>query len=182
MTDVDQSVELELEPPPRGKSPLKFWGLIAAAVLFAGGAGGAAWYFLLGGNARPVSEQAKPVEAPLPVFLDLKPIVITVSSRAGPSHFVQLGASFQVSGSSASEMITALLPKVQDTIRQTLLNFKSDDLQTPEGVDRARAALLRRLNGMLKQELGPERIERGNPHKVGEGLIHNIYFATLVIE
>src|SRR5580658_7334395 len=115
MSDIDQGVELDLEdePSPR-RSPLKFWAMIVAALLVVGAGGGAAWYYLLGGKERFAPAEPRVIEAPLPYFFDLKPFVVTVESRSGPSKFVQLGLSFQLPNASAAELITAVLPKVQD--------------------------------------------------------------------
>lgn len=182
MTDVDQSVALELEGgerPAKGKSKLLM--IVVAAVLLLG-IGGAVWFFLFGGKAMVFGEAAKPVEAPLPTFYDMKPIVVTVTSKQGPSHFVQLGTSLQLADAAGSEMIAAILPKIQDAIRQTVLTFKSEELQTPEGIERLRTALLPRLNEVLAQAVGPERLEKATRGKHGGKAIENLYFSSLIVE
>src|SRR5689334_13643990 len=165
MTDIDQGVDLEEAPAAKGSS--KRLLMIVGGALLLLGIGGGAWFFLLGGKAMLMGGggPAKPVEAPLPTFYDLKPVVVTVTSKQGPSHFVQLGVSLQLADSSGSEMLAALLPKIQDAIRQTVLTFKSEELQTPEGVERLRAAMLPRLNEMLAQALGHERLEKASGGK-----------------
>jgi flagellar basal body-associated protein FliL len=62
-----------------------------------------------------------------------------------------------------------------------VLAFKSDDLQTPDGINKMRAALLTHLNEALVRLLGGERVAQwtGDEKK---GLIKNIYFPTLVVE
>jgi flagellar FliL protein len=183
MSDIDQSVGLALdEKPPSGKSRLKFLMIVAAAVLAVGVGGGACWYYLLGGKAHFAGADPKQAEAPLPLFLELKPFVVTIASRNGPSRFVQLGLSFQLPNSAASDLVNAVLPKVQDTLRETLLTFKSEDLQSPDGLNRVRAAMLARLNQVLVQVLGEERIRRTQGDGHSGGLIENIYFSTLVVE
>jgi flagellar FliL protein len=181
MTDIDQGVELGLEEDEPAKGGMKRWLMIGGGAVLLLVLGGAGWYFFLGGKEH-FGGPAKPVEAPLPSFLDLKPLVVTVPSRNGPSRFVQLGVSFQLSDAAAGEMITAVLPKVQDGMRQVLLTFKSEDLQTPEGIDKARAAMLARLNAILVQVLGRERVVKATGGKPDAPLIQNIYFATLIIE
>jgi flagellar FliL protein len=179
MTDIDQDAELDLEEPS-GRSPLLKWGLIGLVVLVLIGAGGAAWYFFLGGREHP--QQAKEVEIPLPYFLDLKSFVVSMPNGSGTPHFVQLGISLQLPRSAAGEMVTAVLPEIQDAMRQTLLGFKIEDLQTPAGVDRVRKAMTEHLNEVMLRVLGPERIAKltsGTPNGV---FVQNILFATLIVE
>jgi flagellar protein FliL len=185
MTHVDQGAELDYEEEAEGgggRSKLKLIVVILAGLLLVGGAGGAAWYFLLGGRAYLSPAEPKKVEAPLPYFFELKPFVVSVSSRNGPSRFVQLGLSFQLPGSGAGELITAILPQVQDALRQTVLSFKSEDLQSPDGVEKVRVALMTTVNKTLAKDLGPDRLEKVNPGKPNEGFVQNIYFSQLIVE
>src|ERR1700733_14102714 len=112
---ADTSLDLR---EPRGSSPLLKWALIGMTLLVLLGAGGAAWYFFLGGREHFSSQQPK-VEAPLPYFLELKPFVVTMPSSSGVTHFVQLGVSLQLPRAPAGEMVTSLLPEIQDTMGQT---------------------------------------------------------------
>ncbi len=180
MTDIDQGVELGLDEDKPATGGMKRWLMIGGGAVLLLVLGAAGWYFLLGGKEHLAG--AKPVEAPLPSFLDLKPLVVTVPSRNGPSHFVQLGASFQLTDAAGGEMITAVLPKVQDAMRQVLLTFKSEDLQTPEGIDKARAAMLAKVNAILVQVLGHERVVKATGGKPDAPVVQAIYFATLIIE
>ncbi|HVH81908.1 MAG TPA: flagellar basal body-associated FliL family protein [Stellaceae bacterium] len=179
MTDIDQDAVLDLDEPP-GRSPLLKWGLIGLVVLLLlGSGGGAAWYFFLG--ARP-SQAAKEVEVPLPVFVDLKPFVVSMANSNGTPHFVQLGVSLQLPRAGAGEMVTAVLPEIQDAMRQTLLGFKSEDLQTPAGVDRVRKAMTEHLNEVMVRVLGPERIAKLTAGAPRPGFVQNVLFATLIVE
>lgn len=184
MTDVNSGVDLDLddESDSRGRSKLKLYAIILVGIIVVIGAGGAVWYFLLGGKAYLSPPVAKTAEAPLPFLLDLKPFVVSVPSRAGPTHFVQMGLSFQLPGSSAGNLITAILPQVQDTLRRSVLNFKSEDLQSPDGIDRVRAAMLTDLNKALAQDLGADRIRRVDPGRPPDTLVRNIYFSQLIVE
>ena len=179
MTDIDQDAALDLEEP-RGHSSLMKWVLIGV-VLFVvlGGGGFAAWYFFLGGNA---ARQPKEVEAPLPYFMDLKPLVVSLSNANGTPHFVQLGVSLQLPRTAASEMVTAVLPEFQDAMRQTLLGFKTEDLQTPAGVDKVRKAMTEQLNQTATRVLGPERIAKLTAGAPSGSFVQNVLFATLIVE
>jgi len=181
MTDIDQAAAFDLEEP-RGRSRLFKWGLIGVVALALLGAGGAAWYFFLGGKEYFSPKQPKEVELPLPYYLEVKPIVVSMPSNNGQTHFVQVGVSLQLPRPAAGEMVSALLPEVQDSMRQTLLAFKSDDLQTPEGVDKMRKAMIKHLNEVLAAVLGPERMAKLTAGSPEGAFVQNILFPTLIVE
>lgn len=181
MTDIDQAAALDLDEP-HGRSPLMKWGLIGVVVLALIGGGGAVWYFFLGGSAHFGSQTAKPVEAPLPYFMDLKAFVVSLGSSTGTPHFVQLGISLQLPRSAAGEMVTAVLPEIQDQMRQTLLGFKSEELQTPDGVNKVRKIMKDHLNQVMRRVLGPERIAKLTAGTGSDDFIQNILFSTLIVE
>ena len=156
------------------------WIIAAGLVLLAGAGGGAAWYFWIA-PARS-SATAQPREAPLPFTLAIKPFVISVPGKSGAPRFVQLGVSLELPGSSAGEVVTAVLPQVQDAMRQTVLGFKSDDLQSPDGINRVREAMLKQVNEALTRVLGEQRIAQLTDGRPAAALVQNIYFATLIVE
>jgi flagellar protein FliL len=180
MANVEQAVSSPAASGGRGG--LLKWAFIGLAVLALLGGGAGAWYFFLGGREHFAPKEPKHAEAPLPFYLDVKPFVVSMSSNSGTTHFVQLGVSLQLPRSAASEMVNALLPELQDSMRQQLLNFKSDDLKSPEGVDKVRAALVERLNKTLLAVLGAERIAKFNEGNPGGAFVQNVLFTTLVVE
>jgi flagellar basal body-associated protein FliL len=181
VSDVEQSATFELDEP-RGRSSLFKWGLIGLVILLLVGAGGAVWYFFLGGREHFSPPTAKEAEAPLPYFMEVKPIVVSMPSKSGATHFVQVGVSLQLARPAAGEMVGALLPEVQDSMRQTLLAFKSDDLQTPEGVDNMRKVMIQHLNETMAAVLGTERFAKLTAGSPNGAFVQNILFATLIIE
>ena len=182
MADIDQDSALDLDDEPSGRSPLVKWGLIGVVVLLLIIVGGAVWYFFLGGKEHFAPQQAKEVEVPLPYFMDLKPFVVSMPSSSGTPHFVQLGISLQLPRSTAGEMVTAVLPEIQDAMRQTLLGFKSDELQTPDGVNKVRKAMTEHLNQVMTRVLGPERIAKLTAGTPNGAFVQNVLFATLIVE
>jgi flagellar FliL protein len=177
MTDIDQSLDLD---EPHGRSSLLKWALIGLiALLLLGGGGFAAWYFLLASHAPP---HPKEVEAPLPYFLDLKPFVVSLPNKSGTPHFVQLGISLQLPREAAGEVVKAVLPEFQDAMRQTLLGYKTDDLQTPAGVDTVRKAMTEHLNQTAARVLGAERIAKLTAGTSAPVFVQNVLFATLIVE
>jgi flagellar basal body-associated protein FliL len=180
MADIDQTVELALGQQ-RGRGSLLKWLIIGGAVLLLAAAGGGVWYFLLGGRAHFAKPEA-PAEAPLPFFLELKPFVVSMPGSNGTAHFVQLAVTLQLPRSAASEMVNALLPELQDAMRQVLLGFKSDDLQSPEGVNKVRAAMIERLNKTMLAVLGSDRIGRLTEGSPSGAFVQNVLFMTLIVE
>jgi flagellar protein FliL len=185
MSDVDQALDLEVEEEeeqPRRRSWLKLAVMLLVGLLVAGGAGGAVWYFLLGGKAYLSGGENKKPEVPLPYFLELKAFVVSVPSKAGPSRFVQLGLSLELAGADSGTLINAILPQVQDSIRQTVLGFKADDLQDQVSLEKVRQAVLASLNKTLLTDLGKDRIEKAAPGKPVNAMVHAIYFSQLIVE
>lgn len=177
MTDIDQSLDLD---EPRGHSSLLKWVLIGIiALLLLGGGGFAAWYFLLASHAPA---HPKEVEAPLPYFLDLKPFVVSLPNKSGTPHFVQLGISLQLPREAAGEMVKAVLPEFQDAMRQTLLGYRTEDLQTPAGVDTVRKAMTEHLNQTATRVLGADRIAKLTAGTSAPAFVQNVLFATLIVE
>jgi flagellar FliL protein len=145
-------------------------------------AGGAAWYFFLGERAGPGKETVATNEPPLPSYLPIKPFVVSMMSGGGIPHFVQLGIDLTLSDAAAGNVINAVLPEIQDAIRQSMLTFKVDDLVMPAGIDRMRAAMLTSINRVLLQRLGADRVKRLSSGDANGGVVQNVYFSTLVIE
>jgi flagellar basal body-associated protein FliL len=181
MTDIDQDAALDLDEP-RGHGSILKWLLIVLVVLLLAIIGGVVWYLFLGGKDHFSQQQAKAVEVPLPYFMDLKPFVVSLPNSNGSPHFVQLGVSLQLPRPTAGEMVTAVLPEIQDSMRQTLLNYKTDDLQTPAGVDKVRKAMTEHLNETMTRVLGAERIAKLTDGSPNPAFVQNVLFATLIVE
>jgi flagellar basal body-associated protein FliL len=79
-------------------------------------------------------------------------------------------------------MVTAVLPEIQDATRQTLLLFKTDDLQNPDGVNKVRKALVERLNAVINRVLGADRVAKLTDGSPNGAFVQNILFSTLIVE
>jgi flagellar protein FliL len=168
------------------RSALRSWPGLAIVFVFvlvtAIGGGAGYWYLFLRGQSASTAAQMPQPEAPLPVYLEIKPFVVSIVNSASASHFVQLGLSLTVAGAAAGNAVTAILPEVQDAIRQAALGFKVEEVATPAGVDKMREAMVESANRVLLQRLGAERIKRLNGDEPKGGLVQNIYFTTLIVE
>ena len=163
-------------PKKRGKLKLIIMIVVPLLVLGGGGAG----YFLMfsGGDAKPGA--AKEVAPAQPFFVEIKPFVVTVKATDGSMHYVQIALSLKVPNEEAVAAANSVMPEVEDTIRQAVLGFKVDDLQTQEGVNKLRVAITTASNHVLLVALGPQKVEKlGGTAGM---LVSNIYFQNLVIE
>jgi flagellar basal body-associated protein FliL len=183
MAKVDGATTDAAPARSRGAA-FRSWKIIAILLVLLAAIGGAAgyWYLFLRAPTQAANEQAAKPELPLPFYLEIKPFVVSIMNSAGAPHFVQLGVNLALSGSDAGNAVTALLPEVQDTMRQTAVAFKVDDIVTPAGIDKLRQAMIANANRVLLLRLGPERVNRLSSGEPNGTIIQNIYFTTLIVE
>jgi flagellar FliL protein len=161
-------------PKKRGKGKLI---VLAALVLIAVLGGGGAYFYLFAGAKSGAPKEAAPA---LPFFVEVKPFVVTMKAADDSMHYVQLALSLKVPGEDAVAAANTVMPEILDMIRQSVLGFKIDDLQTQEGVEKLRAALLAQSNRVLLQALGKDKVAKLGAK--GGALVGNVFFQNLVIE
>ncbi|HZU88097.1 MAG TPA: flagellar basal body-associated FliL family protein [Stellaceae bacterium] len=93
---------------------------------------------------------------------------------------MQIGVNLTLSGSALGALVGAVQPEIEDTMRQTVLAFKVEDITTPAGVDKLRKAMTTNVNRVLLRRLGPQRIKEVNGGEADA--VRNVYFTTLVVE
>jgi len=174
----DAKAAADGEEAPKKGGKLKLIIIAVAALLVLGGSGGGAYFFLFAGDD---SEQAKEAEPPAPAFVEIKPLVVTIRSVDGGQHYLQLGMSMKVPTADAATAIGSVMPEVLDAMRQTILAYKSDELETSDGVNKLRGALVGDVNGVLVRSLGTGKIKKLGDDS-GKALVSNIFFSSLVIE
>ena len=165
----------------RGKS-FRWVAIGILLLLVAASGGGAYWYFFLAKRVAEANTPGPAPAAPLPFYLEIKPFVVSMADSAGTPHLVQLGLSLTVSGTDAANVVNGVLPEVQDGIRQTLLNFKVSEIVTPAGVEKMREATMTKVNQVLLQRLGAERVKQLNGGEANGGVVQAVYFSTLIVE
>lgn len=106
---------------------------------------------------------------------------MSIASSAGTPRFLQLGLDLALSGKSAGNAVTAVLPEIQDALRQTALAFNAEDVVTPAGVDRSRRAMIVSVNRLLMQKLGAAEVKRLTGKSDG-GVVRNVFFSTPIVE
>jgi flagellar basal body-associated protein FliL len=178
MSEVNETVARAAAKPSRGSRfpSRKIIALVLVAVAAVIGAAGY-WY----SAGRQPSQRAEERAAEPPFYLELKPFVVSIASSTGTPRFLQLGLDLALSGKDAGNAVTAVLPEIQDALRQTALGFSAEDIVTPAGVDRLRQAMIISANRLLMQRLGAAEL-KSLTGKTNGGVIQNILFATLIVE
>jgi flagellar basal body-associated protein FliL len=178
MTEID-SVAAVTVKTGRAWPALRSWKMIAVLVIGIGACAAAAYWFLAPRQAASVTNNRGP---DLPLYLEIKPFVVSIANDAGSPHFVQLGINLAVSGKDAGNALTGILPEIQDAMRQTALGFKVEDIVTPAGVDKLRQAMLAAANRLLVQRLGGEEAKRLSSSQPNGHAVQNVFFSTLIVE
>jgi flagellar basal body-associated protein FliL len=178
MTEID-SVAAVTVKTGRAWPALRSWKMIAVLVIGIGACAAAAYWFLAPRQAASVTNNRGP---DLPLYLEIKPFVVSIANDAGSPHFVQLGINLAVSGKDAGNALTGILPEIQDAMRQTALGFKVEDIVTPAGVDKLRQAMLAAANRLLVQRLGGEEVRRLSGSQPNGHAVQNVFFSTLIVE
>jgi flagellar basal body-associated protein FliL len=179
MADVNGAAATASENRTHGsllRSPKVLIAVLVALAAIAGGGG--YWYLLPSHSAAPVKEQA----AEPPFYLELKPFVVSIANDSGTPHFVQFGLNLALSDKAAGDALSAILPEVQDELRQTALSFKVEDIVTPSGVDRLRQAMIASANHLLLRRLGAAGVARLNRGDKNGAIVRGLYFTTLIVE
>jgi flagellar FliL protein len=170
-------------PPAAANAPKRSggrWKIAALAVVVIVAAGGGGGYFYVTRMAPHAPAEAAKQEQPLPIYVEIKPFVVSVMSDSGATRFVQLGVNLKLFRPGPANLINAMLPDIADTMRLTVLRFKVEDITTPAGLDKLREAITGDLNRMLVQRLGAQRVEAANGGQ--RDAIENVVFATLFVE
>lgn len=181
VTAADKQRAPEPEPAadevPKKRGKLKLLIFILLPLLLIGGGGGA-YFFLMSSPETPSGpKEAVPAQ---PFFVEIKPFVVTVKAADGSMHYVQIALSLKVPNETAIAAIGTIMPEEQDMIRQAVLGFKVDELQTQDGVNKLRNAIITGSNRVFLQALGAQKIEQlGGTAGM---LVRNVYFQNLVIE
>lgn len=178
MSEVNETVTRAAARPGRGSRFLSR-KIIAFVLVAVAAVIGAAGYWYSAGRQPP--QRAEEHAAEPPFYLELKPFVVSVASSTGTTRFLQMGLDLALSGKDAGNAVTAVLPEIQDALRQTALGFNAEEIVTPAGVDRLRQAMIISANRLLMQRLGAAEVKRLIGKSNG-GVVRNILFSTLIVE
>ncbi|MEL7282350.1 MAG: flagellar basal body-associated FliL family protein [Pseudomonadota bacterium] len=137
-----ESNEDDDEPKPKSRRGLLV-GIVGAVV--AGGGGFAVTYTgLLGGTPKPAAKSAAmPDPGPLPTFVPLAPVVMTLGGN-NEQRMLRFGAQLEVN-SRYTRQVTALMPRITDVLNTYLRALDLHVLESPSALVRIRGQMLRRI-------------------------------------
>lgn len=152
--------------------------LTGLVVIAAGAAGG--WYYW---QHHKTIVAAAP---PQPIYVVIKPFVVTTLDDNQATRFVQVGVDLEVADEQAKDRIEQVLPAIQDAIRLQILQSKVAEVTSPQGVEQLRKLLIAQANNTVNAVLPlPTDPHAPNP-KAGQASatppVRNVFFTELVVE
>ncbi|SFS19266.1 flagellar basal body-associated FliL family protein [Yoonia litorea] len=141
---TDSSNIADVPPAKAGKKPLLI-GVLLGCVGLVGG------YFAVSILAGPEISAADEAafeavpsrDAPLPVFVALEPLIISLSTDQGRSH-LRFSAQIEVAPGLSGE-VEALKPRIIDILNGYLRAVEIEMLNDPSALQRMRSQMLRRV-------------------------------------
>jgi len=160
----------------------KFLVLLILLLLLGGVGGGAAYYFLVLKKAAKEEHQAsqnattnKTVEKPKPppeleelakpgIFVPVGDFVVNLADT-DVQRFVKVSITVEVLNEKVQNEVNQYMPAIKDAIIDLISSKYYKDIRTPEGRERLKIELLKRLNALLP-----------------EGGIKAVYFTSFVVQ
>ena len=166
----------------RTRRPIRRIIMLAGLVLVVAAAAVGGWHFW---QHRKAVIAAEP---PQPVYVSIKPFVVSVLDNTQATRFVQVGVDLEVNGQHAASEVEQALPAIQDAIRLKILQSKLSDVTSPQGVEALRKALIAQTNSAVEATLDVPAPVHAAPAKPGQHApappppVRNLYFTELVVE
>ena|SRR5579872_1557318 len=151
--------------------------LAGLAVIAAGAVGG--WYFWQRHQTTVAAA------SPQPIYVVIKPFVVTTLDDNQATRFVQVGVDLEVADKAAKERVEQALPAIQDAIRLQILQSKVAEVTSPQGVEQLRKLLIAQANSTVNAVLPPPSATHPAPAKPDPPTsppVRNVFFTELVVE
>jgi len=152
--------------------------MLLGLIVIAGGAAGG-WYYW----QRLKTTVA--VAPPQPIYVVIKPFVVTTLDDNQATRFVQVGVDLEVADKEAKARVEQVLPAIQDAIRLQILQSKVAEVTSPQGVEQLRKLLIAQANSTVNSVLPlPADPHAPKPRAGGAPSppVRNIFFTELVVE
>ncbi len=165
--------ELEQEGGEGKKSPKKLIIIIAAVVLLLAGGGGGAYFLMKGESSKGgKAEHAEEHESAIPVeklYFDIsKPLVIDFPKGSAVQHG-RITISMLVDGAETAEVLKKNEPMIQNNLLMLIGAQDSSVLNTREGKESLRKAMLDDVTAVLTK-------------MAGKGKVDEIFFTSFVMK
>lgn len=164
MSQAEQVLELESEPPVK-KSGKKLLVLLSAGLLLLGGAGTGAWYFLgqSGADAPPKEETPPP-----PVFVRLETFTVNIQP-AEEERYLQAEIVLRVASEEQAEIYKQHMPEIRNRLLILLSSKHAEELIPADGKDK----LAQEITAAMKKPF----ISKGKPQDIS-----GVFFTSFIIQ
>jgi flagellar FliL protein len=164
--------------------------MMIVAIVVLAGAGGGGWFYWHHRTAKVAFEPLQPI------YVVIKPFVVTILDANQVSRFVQVGVDLEVTNKAAEDQVRQVLPAIEDAIRLRILQSKIGEVTSPQGVEQLRKALIAQANDTVESAFDPpphakpKAETKLNPKSKPTHLappappppVRNVYFTELVVE
>src|SRR5579875_150879 len=133
----------------RGPRKLVRWLILVVAVAALAGGGFFGWRYW---EHRKAAIAAEP---PKPIYVVIKPFVVTMLDENQTARFVQVGVDLEVANAEAEQRVEQALPAIQDAIRLRILQSKLTEVTSPAGIERLRKVLIAQANATVDRLFDP---------------------------
>jgi len=144
--------------------------IVLIAILAAGAAGGAMWYFMQYRMHGPSA--SAPAPAPAPVYFPLDAMTVNLQSDdddSSDAHYLRVGITVRLDSQAAADELKEHLPDIRSRVLLALSAKKPSDLASVDG----KRALAAELANLISQPTDP----RGLPVHVD-----NVLFTEFVVQ
>lgn len=145
-----EELDLDVQQKPAGKKHLILYIIIAVLVLAL--VGGGAAFFLLKGDADSAGEagskDSKPAAVKPAHYLALDKLVVNFGPGA-PVRFLQVNLQVMSHDPVALKAMETHMPAIRNDILLLLGGQKYEEVNTPEGMERLRGAILEKVQNIL---------------------------------
>jgi len=133
------------------------WLVIGLIVLSLGAAAAAAYFLLIPPETAGVEskEEAAPIKQ-APIFVDISPFTVNITSTNGVSHLLYIGMSFSVGSAETRDLLEERMPQVRSRILILLSGQKADELTSAEGKEQLASELVAALKQPPLADYQPE--------------------------
>jgi len=128
---------------PRGKSSMML--VVVGMLSLAAGGAGAGWFYFKGMHANAGTVDTPKRAAP-PAFVTMESFTVNLADR---EHFLQIGFSYEVTGSDTTDAMKIHMPILRSKILLLLASKSSQDLGSVDGKNRLAEELVARARETL---------------------------------
>ncbi len=145
---------------PANPGPIKRLILIGLiALIAAGAAAGATWFFM---DHRPSMPSSAPAAAPapsVPVFFALEPMTVNLQSDEGDAHFLRIGLTLKLADQATQDRLAQHMPEIRSRVLLALSNKHPGDLAPLEGKRALATELAVLISQPTEPNMPPARVE-----------------------